>query len=75
VRREVENESIARLVGAVPGSTADELAEASDVAPATMKRKLKDALDDGFIAREGSGRKGDPYRWNLLDAEQETGGR
>jgi putative DNA primase/helicase len=69
VRREAEGESIARLVEAAPGSTTDELAEASDIAPATMARKLKDALEDGYVARRGAGRRGDVYRWHPLDTE------
>jgi putative DNA primase/helicase len=63
VKREVEGESIARLVEAAPGSTTEEIAEASDIAPATMARKLKDALEDGHVARRGVGKRGDPHRW------------
>lgn len=67
VRREAEGEVVAELVRATPGSTTDALAEASDTAAATMARRLKDAHEDGLIRREGSGRKGDPYRWHPLD--------
>jgi 5S rRNA maturation endonuclease (ribonuclease M5) len=70
VRREADGRSIADLVEAAPGSTTEELAEASDVAPATMKHKLKAAHEGGFIARKGTGRKGDAYRWHPLDGEE-----
>ena len=71
VRREVEGESIAQLVEAAPGSTTDEIADASDMAAATMARTLKDALDDNLMVRKGSGRKGDPYQWYPADEEVE----
>jgi hypothetical protein len=64
VKREAEGKWIAQLVESAPGATTDELAEAADLAPATMKHKLKAAHEDRFIGREGSGRKGDPYRWH-----------
>lgn len=65
VKRQAEVEEVVRLVEAEPGSTAEELADSSDVATATVKRKLRDALEDGHVTREGSGRKGDPYRWTI----------
>ena len=64
VRREAEGQLAADVVAEAPGSTTEELAEAEDVAPATMKHRLKAAFDDDLIARAGSGRKGDPYRWH-----------
>jgi predicted HTH transcriptional regulator len=70
VKREAEGEAIARLVEAAPGSTTEELAEASDSALATMARKLRDALQDGFVARQGSGRKGDAYHWYPRGCEE-----
>jgi 5S rRNA maturation endonuclease (ribonuclease M5) len=63
VKREAEGEKMAELVESAPGSTTEELAEAADIAPATMKHKLKVALEDGYVARRGAGRKGDAYRW------------
>ena len=32
-----------------------------------MKRKLKDALEVELVRREGSGKKGDAYRWHPVD--------
>jgi predicted ATP-dependent serine protease len=64
VRRQAEGEVIAQVVEAGPGSTTEDLAEASDIAAATMARRLKNAFDDRLVARKGSGRKGDPYRWH-----------
>ncbi len=64
VKREAEGREIAGLVKAAPGSTTEDLAAASDNAPATMARKLSDAHEDKFIGRSGSGKRGDPYRWH-----------
>jgi hypothetical protein len=63
VERESETDSVAQLVADAPGSSTEELAEAAEVAPATMKHKLKTAHEAGAICREASGKRGDPYRW------------
>jgi Bifunctional DNA primase/polymerase, N-terminal len=61
------------VVDDAPGSTTEQLAEAAGLAPATMKHKLRDALEDGLVTRAGTGKKGDPFHWHPPGRQEDSG--
>ncbi|WP_376793086.1 AAA family ATPase [Thermoflexus sp.] len=53
-------------------ATTGELAKAVGLPHATASKRLKELQEAGLVRREGSGKKGDPYRWTLADGSGET---
>jgi 5S rRNA maturation endonuclease (ribonuclease M5) len=48
--------------------TSKEIAEATEIPEATVRRRLEELHGDGRVERTGEGRKGSPYRWKMLSA-------
>jgi 5S rRNA maturation endonuclease (ribonuclease M5) len=48
--------------------TSKEIAEATEIPEATVRRRLDELHDRGLVERTGEGRKGSPYRWKILSA-------
>jgi hypothetical protein len=66
VRRQSEYETIRRALRGTPGSTAEELAEATGISKSTVRDRLDEIGAE--IERTGTGKKGDPYRYRLADS-------
>ena len=49
-----------------------ELAEATELPPPTVRRRLRELVEDGVAAREGAGKRGDPHKF-LLPARIPSG--
>jgi DNA-binding Lrp family transcriptional regulator len=61
--------------------TAEEIAEATEIPAATVRKRLSELHEDGRIERVGKGVRNSPHRWRMLSAtaqplvaERNTGG-
>ncbi len=67
VRRQKERDQVIATVTAEP-QTAEEIAAASGLAASAARTVLKELADDGVIARTGTGKRGDAFRYGRLCA-------
>jgi len=56
-----------RVADAASGGTSKEMAEEVELPEPTVRRYLKTLLESGHVERSGSGKRGDPYRWNRAE--------
>jgi hypothetical protein len=47
---------------------AEEIAEATEIPAATVRRRLAELLEDGLVERVGKGVRNNPHRWKMLSA-------
>ena len=48
--------------------TSDEIAESTELPASTVRRRLEELVKDNQIQRQGEGKKGNPYLWQLTPA-------
>jgi 5S rRNA maturation endonuclease (ribonuclease M5) len=63
----LEGDQIMAVLSTQP-VTSKEIAEATEIPEATVRRRLDELHGDGRVERTGEGRKGSPYRWKMLSA-------
>jgi putative DNA primase/helicase len=70
LRERLERDKVLAVLSSEPIGS-QELAEATEIPEATVRRRLGDLLEQGTVERVGEGRKGSPYRWKILSATAE----
>jgi hypothetical protein len=68
-----EEEKIKTFMSPDEGVTSDDLAKITEIAPATVRRRLESLRNKSEVICEGVGVKGSPHKWRLVENKRSCG--
>jgi hypothetical protein len=66
VKAEADRAKVVEALTELGDATSNTVAEEAELPDATVRRHLNTLLERGQVARDGKGKRGDPFRWHVV---------
>jgi transcription initiation factor IIE alpha subunit len=70
VKAEVDRVKVVETLTELGDATSTTIAEEVELPDATVRRHLNTLLEQGHVARDGKGKRGDPFRWRIVSTDR-----